>query len=65
MQYREDKEFILAIRLLAALAFAPPLHVETWYKQILVNCHIPDDVAKSQCFIILQKADIKAAVLLF
>ena len=44
MQYREDKELNLAIRLLAALAFAPPLHLEAWYKQILVNCHIPDEI---------------------
>ena len=44
VQYREDKDFNLAIRLLAALAFAPPLHVEAWYKQILVTCHIPDDI---------------------
>ena len=44
VQYCEDKEFNLAIRLLAALAFAPPLHVEAWYKQILVTCHIPDDI---------------------
>ena len=44
VQYCEDKDFNLAIRLLAALAFAPPLHVEAWYKQILVTCHIPDDI---------------------
>ena len=44
-QYREDKDFNLAIRrLLAALVFAPPLHVEVWYKQILVTCHILDDI---------------------
>ena len=43
VQYLEDKEFNLAIRLLAALAYAPPLRVEAWYKQIL-NCHIPVDI---------------------
>ena len=37
VQYRKDKDFNLAIRFLAALAFAPPLHVEAWYKQILVT----------------------------
>ena len=31
VQHREDKEFNLAIRLLAALAFAPALHVEACY----------------------------------
>ena len=44
VQNREDKECNLAIRLLAALAFAPPLHIEARYKQILVTCHIPDDI---------------------
>ena len=40
----KDKEFNLAIHLLAALAFAPPLHIEAWYKQIqiLISCHFPD-----------------------
>ena len=31
VQHRKDKESNLAIRLLAALAFAPPLHVEACY----------------------------------
>ena len=44
VQYREDKDFDWSIRLLAALAFAPSLQVEEWYKTVIQSYQIPEDI---------------------
>ena len=44
VQYRENKDFTLSIRLLAALDFAPPLHFENLYKIVIKSYQIPEDI---------------------